>query len=113
MQKKVMLVNSFSDGSSFWRVSCDCGDPGHDAILWFEQDPKFGFISLSVSTEVAFSAQDGFWKNISKRMKAAFQILFLGNYRETGEVILDKDGIDGMLFALTEGKRCLSAAREK
>lgn len=112
MQKKVMLVDNYSDGSSYWRVACDCCDSDHDAVLWFEYDKEIDMMSLRLSSEVGYYDNSGnFLKNFVKRVKIAARILFLGHYRETGEVILNKDGIDGMVYALTEGKKLLEDAK--
>lgn len=112
IQKKVMLVDSYQDGSSYWRVACDCGAAEHDAVLWFEVATEWESASLMVSTEVSFNSFDGFFRSLKKRFKAAFQILFLGHFRETGEVILNKDGIDSMIFALNEGKALLEKDKD-
>lgn len=111
MQKKVMLVDNYSDGSSYWRVACDCCDSDHDAVLWFEYDKEIDMMSLRLSSEVGYYDNGNFLKNFVKRVKIAARILFLGHYRETGEVILNKDGIDGMVYALTEGKKLLEDAK--
>lgn len=119
MQKKVMLVDSFDNGSSYWRVACDCCDSDHDAVLWFEYDKDLDMMVLTVSTEIGFI--DGpllrhrwfyILKNLLKRIRVAAQILFLGHYRETGEVVLVRDGIEGMIHALSEGKRLLDEAKK-
>lgn len=107
LPKKVMLEEDYEDGTTMWRVPCDCHEPAHDARLWFEVDED-GCMSLRITTEVGFY-RTSFWRNLRRRFGAAFAMLFTGYYTMEGEVCLREDGVEGLRYALTEG---LKAARK-
>jgi hypothetical protein len=109
--KKVMLDEDYEDGTTMWRVPCDCHDPAHDARLWFEVD-EHGFASLRISTEVGFY-RTSFLRNLRRRFDAAFKMLFVGYYTMEGEVCLTHDGINGLRYALDEGQKKLYKAEEE
>ena len=123
LPKKVMLINEYKDGTSFWRIPCDCSDPDHDVHLWFEVDDD-GIAALRITRELGFYAQEwysndpwyeriGHWKDrMWSRIKASMKILFKGYLTMDGEVCLTKDGIDGLQYALTEGKKAMIKAEE-
>jgi hypothetical protein len=110
LPKKVMLEEDYEDGTTMWRVPCDCHDPAHDARLWFEVD-EHGFASLRITTEVGFY-RTSFWRNLRHRFVAAFKMLFTGYYTMDGEVCLTKEGIEGLQYALTEGSKAMIKAEE-
>ena len=116
--KKVMLVEEYKDGTSFWRVPCDCSDPEHDAHLWFEVDDdgiaalritrQLGFYENSWYSEDPWYMRVGSWRRrMWKRIKASASMLFKGYYTMDGDLCLNKDGIDGLQYALAEGKKAL------
>lgn len=124
LPKKVMLVAEYKDGTSFWRVPCDCSDPNHDVHLWFEVDDD-GIAALRITRELGFYANewhsDDRWherivRKVGRgcsRIKAAIKILFKGYLTMDGEVCLSKEGIDGLQLALTEGKKNMIKAEEE
>jgi hypothetical protein len=121
--KKVMLVADYEDGTTFWRIPCDCSDPDHDVHLWFEVDED-GIPALRITRELGFYAESwysndpwfervGHWKDrMVKRFKASMKILFKGYLTMDGEVCLSKEGIEGLQFALTEGTKAMVKAEE-
>ena len=121
--KKVMLVEEYKDGTSFWRVPCDCSDPAHDVHLWFEVDDD-GIAALRITRQLGYYANswyndDPWFKRLPRwvgrmwdRFKAANKILFKGYLTMEGEVCLTKDGIDGLQLALTEGKKHMVKAEK-
>ena len=121
--KKVMFVEEYKDGTSFWRVPCDCSDPDHDVHLWFEVDDD-GIAALRITRQLGYYANswyndDPWFKRLPRwfgrmwdRFKAANKILFKGYLTMEGEVCLTKDGIDGLQLALTEGTKVMVKAEE-
>ena len=107
MQNKLMKIKEYSDGSSSWRVACDCHDPNHDCQLWFERsvedEPRIQDISLMLSMEVGIYKNYNLLENLWKRITIAAKVLFTGYHTATGEVILDEDGIKALQFALDQG----------
>ena len=107
MQNKLMKIKEYSDGSSSWRVACDCHDPNHDCQLWFERsledEPRIQDISLMLSMEVGIYKNYNLLENLWKRITIAAKVLFTGYHTATGEVILDEDGIKALQFALKQG----------
>lgn len=124
LPKKVMLEAEYEDGTTMWRIPCDCHDPEHDARLWFELDED-NFPSVKISTEVGFYhykkyEEDGlrerfryFRERIWKRITIVCKMLFTGYYTMDGEVILNDESIAAFQYALTEGHKALIKAREK
>lgn len=123
LPKKVMLIDEYKDGTSFWRVPCDCSDPDHDVHLWFEVDDD-GIAALRITRELGFYVNGwysdapwyervGHWKDrMWSRIKASMKILFKGYLTMDGEVCLTKEGIDGLQYALAEGKKNMVKAEE-
>jgi hypothetical protein len=123
LPKKVMLIEEYKDGTSFWRVPCDCSDPDHDVHLWFEVDDD-GIAALRITRELGFYANewhsdDNWHERIARkfgrgwsRIKAATKILFKGYLTMDGEVCLTKEGIEGLQYALTEGNKAMIKAEE-
>ena len=116
--KRLMEINSYSDGASFWRVACNCTDPNHDAQLWF--DLEDGLLSLNLSIEVGFyprytytNAIERAWTDFKRRVAAAASILFRGHFTAAGDVILDQDGIAAMQTALARGLEHAQNAKSK
>ena len=109
--KKVMLEEEYNDGTTMWRIPCDCHEPAHDARLWFEVD-ETGLMSLRISTEVGFY-KTSWRRNIWRRFKAAWLMLFVGYYTMEGEVILKKDAIEGLRHAINNGQRVALEAEDK
>lgn len=104
MQKKLMKFEDHADGSSYWRVACDCSEPHHDAQLYFDTlDEDFEDLSLCLSMEIGFYSRYGRWENFKRRLHAAAAIMFNGYYTMTGEVVLNKDGMIAMKTALDKG----------
>ena len=107
MQNKLMKIKEYEDGSSSWRVACDCHDPNHDCQLWFERsvedEPRIQDISLMLSMEVGIYKNYNLLENLWKRITIAAKVLFTGYHTATGEVILDEDGIKALQFALEQG----------
>ena len=107
MQNKLMKIKEYEDGSSSWRVACDCHDPNHDCQLWFERsvedEPRIQDISLMLSMEVGIYKNYNLLENLWKRITIAAKVLFTGYHTATGEVILDEDGIKALQFALKQG----------
>ena len=121
--KKVMLIEEYKDGTSFWRVPCDCSDPDHDAHLWFEVDEdgiaalrftrQFGFFENSWYSQDPWYMRLADWRRrMWKRIKASMKILFKGYFTMDGELCLTKEGIDGLQYALTEGKKNMIKGEE-
>jgi hypothetical protein len=118
IQNKVMRINEYEDGDSYWRIACDCSSPEHDIGLWFNanaDDKQCGVINLNLSMEIGARDSVGYnfnhwWDPITRfidtakwRIATASKILFIGHYTMTGDVILDLDGIQAMQTALLEG----------
>ena len=104
IERKLMKVKEFPDGSSFWRVACECGDSAHDVNLWFEPVKDTSFVELNLSMEVGFYSKHRTWVgNMLRRISTAFRILFTGYYTAAGDVVLDYDGIKAMQSALDNG----------
>jgi hypothetical protein len=124
LPKKVMLIEEYKDGTSFWRVPCDCSDPDHDVHLWFEVDDD-GVAALNITRELGFysndwHSDDNWHQRIArkvgrgwKRIKAATKILFKGYITMNGDVCLSKEGIDGLQYALKHGKEAMIKAEEE
>jgi hypothetical protein len=114
---KVMLVKEYKeDGTTFWRVPCDCTSTDHDADLWFELD-EHGFASLGMGYEVGYYKDwhGGLWRNMKNRVGTAFNILFRGRHTMQGNLMLDREGIVGLQYVLQEGLKSLdeSVAQKK
>jgi len=108
MQNKLMKIKEYPDGSSSWRVACDCHDPNHDCQLWFERsveddELRIRDLSLMLSMEVGIYPRLNFLENLWRRITIAAKVLFTGYHTATGEVILDEDGIKALQFALEQG----------
>lgn len=113
--EKLMKVKQWDDGDVLYRVACDCGDPNHDAHLWFEAiDKDHTDISMSLSIEVGFyHKHDGWFRNMARRFRAASKIVFSGHYTMTGDVILDEAGMNAMRIGLDKGLEHAKAAKER
>lgn len=113
MQEKLMKVKQWDDGDVLYRVACDCGDPNHDAHLWFEAiDKDHTDISMSLSIEVGFYPKhDSWFESMRRRIKAASKIIFTGYCTFTGEVILDEAGLSAMKVALEKGSEHQAKAK--
>lgn len=111
LPKKVMLEEDYEDGTTMWRVPCDCQQPQHDARLWFEID-QHGCASLRITTEIGFY-RTGLWGNIRRRLVTAGRMLFTGYCTMDGEVCLQEDGINGLRYALDEGKKAMAKAQKE
>jgi hypothetical protein len=117
IQNKLMKINEYEDGDSYWRIACDCSSPEHDVNLWFNadiDDKQCGMINLNLGMEIGardcigyswgkFEAITRFFRVAKWRIATATKILFVGHYTMTGDVILDLDGIRAMQTALLEG----------
>jgi len=114
-----MKLDQFSDGSSSWRVACDCKDPDHDVHLWFEPEEMVPVVNLNLTMEVGFyRSYHGDWRdrldNYAKRIKHAAKVLFTGYATMQGDVILDEAGMQAMQAALKQGlAHAKQAARPK
>lgn len=100
-EKKLMKLADYEDGSSFWRIACDCMQPDHDVNLWFESNDDH--VELNLSMEVGFYWSGNWFKNLQRRVTYAFKILFFGHCTMEGNVILDSDGVTAMRTALDDG----------
>ena len=102
MIKKLMAVDSYSDGASTWRVACDCQDPDHDVNLYFEPEPDFDQVNLHLEMEIGFRSRYNMtWLGDKwARIKHAAKVLSTGYVTMRGDVVLDKDGIIAMRTAL-------------
>lgn len=111
--EKLMKVKQWDDGDVLYRVACDCGDPNHDAHLWFEAiDKDHTDISMSLSIEVGFYPKgDSWFESMARRMRAAAKIIFSGHYTMTGDVILDEAGMKAMRTGLDKGLAHAKAAK--
>jgi len=102
-----MKIKEYPDGSSSWRIACDCHDPNHDCQLWFERtvedEPHIQSLGLMLSMEVGIYPRYNFFENLWRRITIAAKVLFTGYHTATGEVILDEDGIRALQFALEQG----------
>lgn len=113
MEKKLMKVSDYKDGSSLWRIACDCGEPNHDVHMWFEPDPDCELVSLNLGMEMGFYSKgysNSLWGKISdraselkRRIRHAAKVLFTGYATVQGDVILNEDGIRAMKLALEKG----------
>lgn len=113
--EKLMKLKEYDDGTSFWRIACDCSEPNHDVQLWFDiEDEEYPYMNLNMTMEIgAYSKwHDAFYKRWWWRIKSASQILFTGHYTMTGDVILDKDGVAAMQTALAEGIKIFKKGEE-
>lgn len=120
--KKVMLEEDYKDGTTMWRIPCDCHAPEHDARLWFEVD-KDGCASLRITTEVGFYHyetyyDDTFIERVTgrigifwRRLKLVCKMLFTGYHTMEGDVILQEDAINGLRYALDEGMKAIEKAQ--
>ena len=114
-----MKLADYANGSSHWRVACDCSDSNHDVSMWFEPlDKDYEDVSLMVELEYGAHERWGnFFKRWPWRISTALKILFTGHYTFTSEVILNKDGLDAMKLALENGLRhhadCMQRQEEK
>ena len=104
-QKKLMLVTEHGDGSSWWRIACDCGSKDHDCELLFEKDSD-GLLSLTLYKDVYNgdwqSTDRGFFSKLWWRIKVATRVLFTGYIEMTGDIVLDHGGIEAMQTAIQE-----------
>lgn len=105
MQEKLMKVKQWEDGDVLYRVACDCGEPNHDAHLWFEAiDKDHTDISMSLSIEVGFYPKHLNWfESMARRFRAAAKIIFTGYLTMSGDVILDEAGLKAMRTGLDKG----------
>lgn len=115
MQEKLMKVRQWEDGDVLYRVACDCGDPNHDAQLWFETiDKDHTDISLSLSMEIGFYPKhDSWFESMSRRLRAAAKIVFTGHLTMTGDVILDEAGMKAMKMGLDKGLQHAKDAKKR
>lgn len=104
-----MFEKDYEDGSTSWQIPCDCGDPAHNAKLWFEVD-EFGLGSLKLYSNMGVYAYWPYWKKALHRAKIAWIMLVKGRYEVEGEIVLDHDGIDGLRYALNEGQKAMRKA---
>lgn len=111
MQSKLMKIDQNNDGSSIWRVACECTSPDHDVHMWFEPDTETDTVSLNLSMEIGFYykgvSSDSFKDRVldqlydfKRRLKHAARVLFTGYARLEGDVILNQDGIEAMKTAI-------------
>ena len=110
MQEKLMKVAEYSDGTSTWRIACDCNEPHHDCELYFEPHEQLKSVGLTLSMEVGIYPRYNWLENIWHRITIATKVLFTGYYTATGDVILDENGIKAMQVALEKG---LAHAKDK
>lgn len=115
MQEKIMKVREWEDGDVLYRVACDCGDPNHDAHLWFEAiDEDHTDVSMSLSMEVGFYPKhDSWFESMARRFRAAAKIIFTGYCTMSGDVILDEAGMKAMRTGLDKGLQHAKAAKAR
>jgi hypothetical protein len=106
MQKKLMQVREWGDGSSCWRVACDCLDPDHDAELFFENDDE-AMTTLHLSMHVGFYPRwthtfGSWWHDKMRRVAHAARVLWSGHAQLQGTVLLDEEGIKALQLALSQ-----------
>jgi len=113
--KKVMLVEDYKDGCTIWRVPCDCMEPDHDIQLWFELDEEKRYGTVNLQTQLGWYPRyhDTWFKRVKRRVGAAMAILFQGHYTLTADVLLQRDGVEGLKFALTEGLKAMDAGEKQ
>lgn len=104
MQKKLMKFSEDEDGSSLWQVACECAEPHHNALLYFEPiDEDYEEVSMYLTMDAGFYSRYGWWETLKRRAHAAFTILFVGRYEMTGEVMLKRDGLVALKTAIDQG----------
>lgn len=115
METGLMKIKEYSDGTSFWRVACDCHEPNHDVKLWFDPDPDLEYLNLNLTMEVGFHSygygiDDSKWeaftrrvRSFNKRLRHAAKVLFTGYATVEGDVVLSEDGVKAMKTALDRG----------
>jgi hypothetical protein len=114
MIKNLMFLNEFDD-SVFYRVSCSCGDPEHDAVLYFKKN-EFGDVELDFdcSTIILDNRYNWYspwykrWYTKARfRTVAAGSILFRGYYKSSLNFIIDHDNLEAFEAAIQEAKKRL------
>lgn len=103
---KVMNVGKWENGSSIWKIGCDCGDDDCTATIEMEVDNgvflMYFFKKLHVMTEYHW------YKAMKMRFKIAFSVLFKGWVELHSEmVITEQSHIDAFIEALKEGRNRL------
>lgn len=106
---KLMKVSEYPDGSSHYRIACECLDSSHDVHLFFDKDEETSSFSLELIMSVDYqSRRSNVFVNFWHRLVDAVKLLFTGKIQVSGDVILEKDGIEAMQAALKEGMRSLN-----
>lgn len=111
MQEKVMLFRDYKDGTSIWKVACDCADSSHDATLWFRVETIGGHAHAELDFSLEFQASEhydtgirAFFKRIWWRIKTATKIMLNGHITVYRDISLTNGGIEALQLALSEGK---------
>lgn len=104
----VMLVRKHEDGSSHWRVACDCMANEHDAELWIDAEKDWPMLDLTLTMEIGVYPQyregiRAWFEDKLERIIHAAKVLFTGYATMRGEVILNEDGVKALQTALEEG----------
>ena len=105
MLKKIMKINEYKDGDSFWQIACDCTDPDHQVSLWFDNYEDYPHLDINMNLTLDKGKLNTwkFFPALYFRIKTAFRVLAFGEIDYSGSAILDKDGIIAMQTALEEG----------
>ena len=113
---KVMKVEDFRD-SCFYRLACDCGTCSHDLEVEVELD-KDGILWVFLSgnhTVADWWHHPGWFRQMWKRIKLTFRLLFTGWFESNGEflVLQEKhlDSIISFLQGVKEKKEWVSRRR--
>lgn len=102
-----MLVRKYEDGTSHWRIACDCMDKEHDAELWFEVENDWPMVTMRLSMHMGFydryeTGLSGWFSRMRRRVYHAAKVLFTGYAQLDGELILNEEGVKAMRLALDE-----------
>lgn len=105
IENKIMKIDE-----GFYRYACSCGDPTCDLSLYFENN-KEQYITLNMYKTLTvsdFCYTDNWFVSIFKRISLAIKLLFTGELKAEGElVITSEEDIRSLINGLNEGIKCI------
>lgn len=94
---------NFYDGSSAYRILCDCGDKSHDVKMFIDVETTdvFGYTSISFYVET----ESPWWRTKYSRIKAAWEILKSGRIKTESELLLKSETVETLIGVLNQTRK--------
>ena len=95
--RNIMKTGEWSDADAY-RVACDCHHSDHDLDVWIEVegDPETRDITITLYKELSTPV----WERGFNRVREALRVLFLGQTRVAGSIIMRRAVAENFLDAV-------------